>query len=592
MKFIWIIGSIFIFLFLFLFSSPLKAVTDKEKETAAEKLNEQFLREEEQEKREEEQEEQERREEEFQLSPPPIDSSINQPEQTPILAPEIVSPNERCLKLYHIHLNGNTVFSQKKLEKIYVKYLFRCIHKKDINELVKTLRVFYQNKGYSLVRVFLNKKSNFDSGDLFIEIIEGRVQKITIRNKSSARKNNLRRKTAFPFLEGKVFNIFDVEQGLKQINRLSFSQARLQVFPTDQLDFSNLNVTLKKEKHVALRLGASSRGKPGIGDIYGKYDYRFSASLEDTLGLNERFHLSYNRAEFDNEKENLFSRSYSTNLFFPIGYYNLSGAYSGSDYSQPQLAGTQEFISKGDSDNVSLSLKAVVLKKRGKEMSLTANVGTQKNRIFVNDFLVDVSSKKLATATLNLTGAFAVGKGVLQSTLLYRQGVPWFGAREDAPDIAENNAHAQYSLWVHNISYSLNLIKKFPIRYTTRIYGQATDKITYTNIGIGGGGSVRGYSSNTYAGNIGWYQQHTISVRPLQKISALGSFAQAINFSVFYDYGCVEFTTVENDYRCLSGRGTSLSLSYKWFSLSYAYETPTYSTTTFPTEEPVIKKEI
>ena len=158
------------------------------------------------------------------------------------------------------------------------------------------------------------------------------------------------------------------------------------------------------------------------------------------------------------------------------------------------------------------------------------------------------------------------------------------------PDIAENNAHAQYSLWVHNISYSLNLIKKFPIRYTTRIYGQATDKITYTNIGIGGGGSVRGYSSNTYAGNIGWYQQHTISVRPLQKISALGSFAQAINFSVFYDYGCVEFTTVENDYRCLSGRGTSLSLSYKWFSLSYAYETPTYSTTTFPTEEPVIKK--
>ena len=97
-------------MFLFLFSSPLKAVTDKEKETAAEKLNEQFLREEEQEKREEEQEEQERREEEFQLSPPPIDSSINQPEQTPILAPEIVSPNERCLKLYHIHLNGTYCF--------------------------------------------------------------------------------------------------------------------------------------------------------------------------------------------------------------------------------------------------------------------------------------------------------------------------------------------------------------------------------------------------------------------------------------------------------------------------------------------------
>ena len=84
---------------------------------------------------------------------------------------------------------------------------------------------------------------------------------------------------AYPFLEGKVFNIFDVEQGLKQINRLRllFSSPPTtlpSIFPTDQLDFSNLNVTLKKEKHVALRLGASSRGKPGIGDIYGKYDYR------------------------------------------------------------------------------------------------------------------------------------------------------------------------------------------------------------------------------------------------------------------------------------------------------------------------------
>ena len=67
-------------------------------------------------------------------------------------------------------MNGNTVFSQKKLEKIYLKYLFRCIYKKDINELVKTLRVFYQNKGYSLVRVFLDQKSNLDTGDLFIEI--------------------------------------------------------------------------------------------------------------------------------------------------------------------------------------------------------------------------------------------------------------------------------------------------------------------------------------------------------------------------------------------------------------------------------------
>ena len=133
MKFIWIIVSIFLFLFLFL--SPLKATITEEEKDAAIELNDQFLREEEQERREEEQErreeeqerieeKQERSEEEFQLSPPPLDgstdqpkhpltildssidqsgdystfrdSSIDQPEDIPILAPEIVSPNLLC----------------------------------------------------------------------------------------------------------------------------------------------------------------------------------------------------------------------------------------------------------------------------------------------------------------------------------------------------------------------------------------------------------------------------------------------------------------------------------------------------------------
>ena len=75
----------------------------------------------------------------------------------------------------------------------------------------------------------------------------------------------------------------------------------------------------------------------GIGDIYGEHNYNFNFGLEDTLGFNESFSLAYTRAEFDNQEENLFSRSYSSNLSFPIGYYTFSSAYSGSAYSQPQL---------------------------------------------------------------------------------------------------------------------------------------------------------------------------------------------------------------------------------------------------------------
>ena len=344
MKQIWIIGSIF--LFLFLFSSPLKAVTDEEKE-AVKKLNEEILF----------QQEQEKRAEESKLPPVILDSSVDQLKKVfNDVQQDLIAPKKqgKCFQIFVIKLNGNSLFSQKKLEKIYPKYLFRCIFKKDIDELIAELHLLYHDRGYSLARIFVNEESNFLIGDLIIEILEGRIQKITIENKNKTQKikNNLRRKTAFPFLEREVFNIFEIEQGLKQINRLKFSQARMKtrLFPADKLGFSEVKIALEKEKHIYLKLGAASRGKVGIGDIYGEHNYNFNFGLEDTLGFNESFSLAYTRAEFDNQEENLFSRSYSSNLSFPIGYYTFSSAYSGSAYSQPQPTGTQEFISKGDSD--------------------------------------------------------------------------------------------------------------------------------------------------------------------------------------------------------------------------------------------------
>ena len=586
MKFIWIIGGI---LFFFLFISSLQAATEEEKE-AAKKLNEEILFEKEQEKREKE----------SQLPPETLDSSVDQlkelfktaPNKSNSTNPLNYQKEEKCFQIFAIYLNGNNIFNKKRFKPIYAKYLLRCIFKKDVDALITNLNSFYHDRGYSLTRVFINEKSNFVIGELFLDIVEGQIQKITIKNKDSEkkRKNKLRQKTAFPFLEGKVFSIYDIEQGLEQINRLRFSQARMKIIPAKEIGFSDIDITLDKAKYTYFSLGASSRGGVGVGDVYGEHNYNFNFSLEDTLGLNESFSLSYTRAEKDSSDDNLFNRSYSANISFPIGYYTISSAYSGSAYSQPQITVVQKFISKGNSDNFSLTLEKIILKKKGKKISLKPVVGTQENRVFVDDTLVDVSSRKLATATFNLIGSFSFKAGTIQSTIAYREGVPWFEAKEDATDIREEEPHAQYSLWFNNSSYSISFLKSFPINYTTRIYAQTTDKEVYTAIGIGGSGSVRGYSSNNYSDDIGWYQQHTLSTYPFQKASFLGSLAKALKFSLFYDYGCVESSAGNKNYRCLAGGGTSLSFSSKWVNLSYSYEVPNYSTTTFITEEPIVKR--
>ena len=84
--------------------------------------------------------------------------------------------------------------------------------------------------------------------------------------------------------------------------------------------------------------------------------------------------------------------------------------------------------------------------------------------------MVDVSSRNSATARLSLIGTFVVGRGSLQSTLSYAEGLALFGADEDAPDIRDDEFHNQYSLWSSNTSYSINFLKNFPIAYNTTIF--------------------------------------------------------------------------------------------------------------------------
>ncbi len=558
----WIIGSILIFL---LFASPIKAQDrEAEKITTPRGLHKKFLF--------------------VEKKPSPItpDSSIDALMQFFETTSDItvLQTTNQCFKFFSIQFEGNTIFSKKKLEKIFVKYLFHCLNTRNIDTLITEITRFYHNRGYSLTRVFIDKKSNLLTRELIIKIVEGKIRKIQVGNGEGI-KNQLRKKTAFSFLEGDVFNIYDLEQGLKQINRLRFSQAEIRAIPTKEKGFSDINIPLKKEKHTYLKLATTYLGN---NNFYGKYSYNPSLTVEDIFGLNERIALSYTRAEKDNEEENTYNRAYFTNFSLPIGYYTISGSYFGSAYSLPQPL----FIQKGDSNSQSLTLRKILLKKRSKEIALSTSLTTAENRVFINDTFVGISSKKQTTANISLSGSFVVGGGILSPFLSYREGLSWFNAKEDPPDIRSQDTHLQYALWAGSVSYSINFLKKSTVNYTTRLQAQVADREAIAQITIGAGSNVRGYSSNGFTDDIGWFQQHTISIRPLQGISSLGSFANAFNFSLYYDYGCVESSFGAKNYRCLSGGGTALNFSYKGLNLSYSYEVPDESTKPFKIKVPVV----
>ena len=65
------------------------------------------------------------------------------------------------------------------------------------------------------------------SGELVIMVDEGRIAGIVDANGNQAVALGM----AFPFLDGKVLNIRDIEQGLDQMNRLSSNRMKVQLIP-------------------------------------------------------------------------------------------------------------------------------------------------------------------------------------------------------------------------------------------------------------------------------------------------------------------------------------------------------------------------
>jgi hemolysin activation/secretion protein len=91
--------------------------------------------------------------------------------------------------------------------KIVQPWLGQCMDIARITKLVNIISDWYISRGYITSRVFLTEQ-DLRSGVLHLTILEGKLEKITMEG---AAKRELT--MAFPWLEGHIFNLRDIEQG-------------------------------------------------------------------------------------------------------------------------------------------------------------------------------------------------------------------------------------------------------------------------------------------------------------------------------------------------------------------------------------------
>ena len=131
--------------------------------------------------------------------------------------------DSRCLEIKEVEFSGNTRLSDRRIKKIIAPYLNRCLSLPAINALLNDIANAYIEKGYITSRTFLvMPQARLKEGALTIKIFEGQLSRVEGLKAGE-------KATAFPFLEGKILNLRDLEQGLDQMNRLLYMRPKMVV---------------------------------------------------------------------------------------------------------------------------------------------------------------------------------------------------------------------------------------------------------------------------------------------------------------------------------------------------------------------------
>ncbi len=234
---------------------------------------------------------------------------------------------KQCFVVKKIKLIDLNLVPLRQQEKLSQPFLGRCFDGKFVVELVDTINFYYQAKGYITTRVIIPEQ-NIKDGELQVKIIEGKIEKIILDKDNFIDK--MQAYTAFGNLNGHIFNLNDINQGLYQINRLPSNDAKIKIEPGDIQGESI--ITIANNKSFPARIGTNY---DNLGNNFiGVKRNGISLSLDNAFFLNDNMNLNYITNLHDDKKLKNFE-SIISNISIPFGYNTLA-----FDYSKTNFLGT------------------------------------------------------------------------------------------------------------------------------------------------------------------------------------------------------------------------------------------------------------
>ena len=499
-----------------------------------------------------------------------------QKEKAEITTPTLL-PEGECQTINKIFLYGADQVGDSEQTTLFKEFIGQCLDNEGIAKVARVLQQRYLEGGFITSRVSIKKtQSSLDKGNLELWVLEGYIGEFILGSNTSFDQSRI--SAAFPVASGDILNIKDLDQGIEQLNRLFSQNFRMQIKPADKSGYSNiilieiLNTEKDSSRHQDKHQFSYSYSNSGSKET-GKDLHNLSLTRENLFGFNDVLLFSWQRGTpyESNQKENETLR-FSASM--PAGYYYYRLNYTDANTVR-QVTGNTTFLSKSNINTTQLSINRMISRSQQYKTEVTSNIEYSDRKNFINETLVQTSSRRIASIDLGLNYTHYFNASTLIVTPSIAQGVPWFGAIEDSSTIQENDPHAEYTLFKFYLYFRTRLTDSdLPISFQTSLNIQESSEALYgeKQIVLGGEYSIRGYKENVLSSNSGWTLRNDL-IFPVAKISETFKnikWISPLNAKLFYDTGHGA-STAGSASESLSGWGVGLDYQYNGFNFSISH---------------------
>ncbi len=434
-----------------------------------------------------------------------------------------------CRNISSIVLEGASLLSESTQKKLTTSLIKPCLKSTDIESLLGKITQYYIEKGFITTRAYI-KAQDLRQGTLKISVVEGKVEKLVLEDGEDNDSVNLY--TSFPTIEGRLFNLRDIEQGLDQINRISSNHATMEIRPGS--DVGQSIVVIRNQRTRRLHgnltydnLGSSNTGISQIG---------FNAALDNPLHLNDSFNFTHRRT-VEHEFAKNHSRMNNFMYTIPFGYATITATHTRSDYATLLRPPGGELIADGTTKSSTLSADYAAYRDSINVISLNSTFTIKTSNNYLAGQYLSVASRTLSSASLGSTWTTRLFNGGLSLNANHTWGLGVLSSMKDPDGLPEFAPRAQYSKW----NGSINWMRPFqvlnqPFIFNSALTGQYSKDVLYgaDQMMIGNYYSVRGYRNTSIAGDIGYFCRNDLSMPIRTQISEVSMLVKPY---IGYDVG-------------------------------------------------------